>query len=121
MATARPNHALVSSEDVEGTTVYDKAGEKIGEVERLIIDKVSGRVHYAVVSFGGFMGLGHSHYPLPWDALSYDTSLDGFRTNVSEQQVRDAPEFSDDSWKDRNWERNIHTHYQVEPYWGADI
>ena len=61
-----------------------------------MIDKISGRVGYAVISFGGFMGLGHSHYPVPWGALKYDTSLGGFRTNISEQQLKDAPEFSDD-------------------------
>ena len=61
--TQHPNHNLISSEDVEGTDVYDAAGNNIGEVDHLMIDKVSGRVGYAVISFGGFMGLGHSHYP----------------------------------------------------------
>ena len=74
-ATAHPNHQLISSEDVEGTEVYDNAGKNIGEIDHLMIDKVSGRVGYAVISFGGFMGLGHSHYPVPWGALKYDTSL----------------------------------------------
>ncbi len=119
MATAHPNHAWVSSEDVEGTNVYDPSGNKIGEVDHLMIDKLSGRVHYAVISFGGFLSLGHSHYPLPWDALSYDKKLDGFRTNVTEQQLRDSPDYSDDSWQSRDWERNIHDHYQVPPYWGV--
>jgi hypothetical protein len=59
-----------------------------------MIDKTSGRVAYAVISFGGFMGLGHSHYPVPWNALSYDNQLVGFRSNITEQQLRDAPEFS---------------------------
>lgn len=118
MATAHPDHALVSSEDVEGTTVYDRSGNKIGEVDHLMIDKITGRVLYAVVSFGGFLSLGHSHYPLPWEALRYDKQLDGFRTTVSEQQVRDAPEFSDDAWESRDWEQNIHRHYEVRPYWG---
>ena len=97
-ATAHPNHQLISSEDVEGTEVYDNAGKNIGEIDHLMIDKVSGRVGYAVMSFGGFMGLGHSHYPVPWGALKYDTSLGGFRTNITEQQLKDAPQFSDDSW-----------------------
>ena len=63
-----------------------------------MIDKLSGRVIYAVMSFGGFLGLGHSHYPLPWAALKYDTSLGGYRTAITEQQLKDAPEFSDDSF-----------------------
>lgn len=118
MATAHPNHALISSEDVEGTKVFDKTGTKIGDVDHLIIDKISGRVIYVVVSFGGFLSLGHGHYPLPWEAFSYDTVLEGFRTDVSEQQVHDAPEFSDDAWQSRDWERRVYEHYDVPPYWG---
>ena len=116
-ATAHPNHQLISSQDVEGTEVYSPDGENIGEIDHLIIDKASGRVAYAVMSFGGFLGFGHSHYPIPWNALKYDTSLDGFRTNITEQQLRDAPEFGDDSWKDRDWEVRTHRHYGVPEYW----
>lgn len=75
------------------------------------VDKFSGQVRYAVMSFGGFLGLGHSHYPLPWSSLTYDKRR-GYTTNVTEQQLRDAPEFSDDSWKDRDWE----TRMPVQPY-----
>ena len=116
-ATQHPNHQLISSEDVEDTEVYDATGKNIGEVDHLMIDKASGRVAYAVISFGGFLGLGHSHYPVPWGALKYDTSLGGFRTNVTEQQLKDAPEFSDDSWGDRNWETRTHQHYNAQYYW----
>jgi sporulation protein YlmC with PRC-barrel domain len=116
-ATQHPNHQLISSEDVEGTNVYDMKGTKIGEVDHLMIDKVSGRVGYAVMSFGGFMGLGHSHYPVPWGALKYDTSLGGFRTSISEKQLKDAPQFSDDSWGDRDWEARTHKHYAAPTYW----
>ena len=116
-ATQHPNHQLISSEDVEGTEVYDPAGKNIGKVDHLMIDKMSGRVAYAVISFGGFMGLGHSHYPVPWGALKYDTSLGGFRTSINQQQLKDAPEFSDNSWGDRSWETRTHQHYNVPQYW----
>ena len=116
-ATVHPNHQLVSSEDVEGTDVYDMKGKKIGDIDHLMIDKISGRVTYAVMSFGGFLGLGHSHYPVPWGALKYDTKLDGYITGVTEQQLKDAPAFSDDSWSNRNWETQTHQHYKVQPYW----
>ena len=76
-ATVHPNHQLISSEDVEGTNVYGVDGKKIGDIDHLMIEKVSGRVAYAVISFGGFLGLGHSHYPAPWAALKYDTKLEG--------------------------------------------
>ena len=116
-ATAHPNHRCISSEDVQGTEVYGADGKNIGEIDHLIIDKISGRVGYAVMSFGGFLGLGHSHYPIPWGALSYDKSLGGFRTNITEGLLRDAPEFSDDSWQDRDWETRTHRHYGTPGYW----
>jgi len=116
-STAHPNHQLISSEDVEGTNVYDLKGKEIGEIDHLMIDKISGRVTYAVMSFGGFLGLGHSHYPVPWAALKYDTKLNGFVTGITEQQLKDAPAFSDDSWTDRNWETQTYKHYNVTPYW----
>ena len=98
-STVHPNHQLISSEDVEGTNVYDLSGKKIGEIDHLIIDKLSGRVTYAVMSFGGFIGLGHSHYPIPWAALKYDTKLNGYVTGITEKQLKDAPAFSDNSWR----------------------
>ena len=116
-STVHPNHQLISSEDVEGTNVYDIEGNKIGEIDHLMIDKVSGRVNYGVMSFGGFIGLGHSHYPVPWNALKYDIKVNGYVTGISEQQLKDAPAFSDDSWSDRNWEAQTHQHYNVTPYW----
>jgi sporulation protein YlmC with PRC-barrel domain len=116
MDTNHPNHALISSNDVQGTAVYNAQGEDIGSVDHLMIDKKSGRVSFAVLSFGGFMGLGHKHYPLPWEALSYDTSLDGFRTSITEAQLRDAPEFSDDAWSDRDWSQRVYQHYGINPY-----
>jgi hypothetical protein len=116
-ATAHPDHQCISSEDVQGTTVYSPDGKNIGEIDHLIIDKLSGRVAYAVMSFGGFMGLGHNHYPIPWSVLTYDRSLGGFRTNITENQLKDAPEFSDDSWQDRDWEVRTHRHYGAPAYW----
>jgi PRC-barrel domain len=118
-ATAHADRSLISSEDVVGTDVYGVGDEAIGEVDHLLIEKVSGRVAYAVMSFGGFLGLAHSHYPIPWSALKYDTALGGFRTGITESQLKDAPEFSDDSWGDREWETRTHEHYGARPYWGA--
>jgi sporulation protein YlmC with PRC-barrel domain len=116
-STAHPNHQLISSEDVEGTNVYDMKGSKIGDIDHLMIDKISGRVSYAVMSFGGFIGLGHSHYPIPWAALKYDKKLGGYITGITEQQLKDAPAFSDDSWSDRSWEAQTYKHYNATPYW----
>ncbi|MGO8506924.1 PRC-barrel domain-containing protein, partial [Rhizobium leguminosarum] len=71
--------------------VYGAAGKHIGSIERLIIRQLAGRVTYAVLSFGGFLGIGHAHYPLPWDKLTYDTPLDGYRIDLTKEQIDGAP------------------------------
>jgi len=97
----RETGSLIGSDKVEGTTVYGADDSKIGTIERVMIDKVSGQVNYAVLSFGGFLGIGDDHYPLHWQSLKYDTNLGGYRTNVTEQQLRGAPKYgSDNNW---NW------------------
>ena len=117
MLRAHPDHGLISTEQVEGANVFNLQGEKVGEIDHLMIDKKTGHVTYAVMSFGGFLGLGHNHHPIPWGALSYDTNLDGFRTGVNEKQLKDAPEFTDDAWGDREWETRLHDHYGAPYYW----
>ena len=74
---------LIGSDKVEGTAVYGANSEKIGSIERVMIDKPSGRVSYAVLAFGGFLGVGHDHYPLPWQSLKYNTQLGGYQTMVT--------------------------------------
>jgi hypothetical protein len=78
---------------VEGTTLYDPQGNNIGSIKRIMIDKISGKVAYAVMSFGGFLGMGTEEHAIPWNTLTYDTSLEGFRTDITEQQLRGAPAF----------------------------
>jgi PRC-barrel domain len=119
MATARQPHNLISSDDVHGTAVYGADGERIGEIDELVIEKISGRVAYAVMDFGGFLGIGESQHPLPWSALNYDTSLGGYRTSVTRDQLENAPEYSDDSWQNRDWETRTHRHYNAPPYWNS--
>jgi hypothetical protein len=63
------------------------------------------------------LGLGHSHYPIPWGALKYDTNLGGYVTGITERQLKDSPAFSDDSYSDRNWETAVHQHYGTPFYW----
>src|SRR5437763_1380919 len=94
-ARTRPRHtdrtcetvSLIGSDKVEGTAVYGADGNKIGSVQRVMIDKISGKVAYAVVSFGGFLGMGEDYFPMPWSQLKYDTSLDGYRVNITEAQL----------------------------------
>lgn len=119
MATSRPqtNHNLISSNAVEGTEVYDVRGTNIGSIDHLMIDKMSGRVTYAVMSFGGLLGIGDSHYPIPWSALKYDTNVNGYVTGITEQQLSNAPDYNDESWSNRDWEMQTHQNYNARPYW----
>jgi sporulation protein YlmC with PRC-barrel domain len=118
----RTGKPLIESDRVEGTTVYDPRGNNIGSIERLMIDKLSGRVVYAVLSFGGFLGIGEEEYAVPWAKLTYDTSLGGYRTDITEDQLKRSPAFSRDSeydWSDRKQEQELHDHYRTPYYWGA--
>lgn len=114
MATeARETAGLIGSDKVEGTNVYDAKGEKIGSIERVMIEKRSGQVAYAVLSFGGFLGIGADYYPIPWDSLKYDTSLGGYRTTITEQQLQRAPKYTGTNWDwdDRERGRRVSEYY----------
>ncbi len=69
--------SIISSSKVDGTNVYNPAGEKLGSIESLMIDKISGQVRYAIMEFGGFLGMGTDRYPLPWTTLKYDVTQQG--------------------------------------------
>ena len=84
---------LIASDKVEGTEVYRSTGDHIGEIERVMIEKRSGKVAYAVMSFGGFLGMGEDFYPLPWSLLTYNERLGGYEVNISEEQLKGAPKF----------------------------
>jgi len=121
-SSERTGKPLIESDRVEGTTVYDPSGSNIGSIKRLMIDKLSGKVAYSVMSFGGFLGLGEQEHVVPWNKLTYDPSLGGFRTDITEQQLKGAPSFyrgKDYDWTDRNRERELHDYYRSVPYWGA--
>src|SRR4051812_50093184 len=98
---AKEQGNLIGSDKVEGTAVYGADRTKIGSIDRVMIDKLSGKVSYAVLSFGGFLGIGDDHYPLPWQSLKYDTNLGGDVTGGTESQLQNAPELSNDN--SRNW------------------
>jgi sporulation protein YlmC with PRC-barrel domain len=105
---------LIDSSHVEGTKVFDPSGKDIGSIKRLVIEKVGGRVVYAVASFGGFLGLGGNEYTVPWRKLTYDTNLGGFRTDITEQQLKGAPAFgSDQDWRDPDRERAFNAYWQI--------
>jgi hypothetical protein len=113
---------LIESDRVEGTAVYNPSGNKIGSIKRLMIEKIGGKVAYAVMSFGGFLGMGEDEHTIPWNKLDYDTSLGGYRTDITEEQLRGAPAFSRDrnyDWLDRQREQDLHDYYRAPYYWGV--
>ena len=121
-SAARTGKPLIESDRVEGTYLYDPQGNEIGSIKRLTIDKLSGRVVYAVMTFGGFLGIGAEEHSVPWGKLTYDTSLGGYRTDITKNELQGAPAFSRDpayDWSDRSREQELHDHYRVPSYWGA--
>jgi PRC-barrel domain protein len=117
----RETMTLIGSDKVEGTAVYGADSEKIGEIERVMIDKISGKVAYAVLSFGGFLGIGEDYYPVPWATLKYDTKLGGYVTGLTKAQLDKAPKYSESTgwnWNREN-DRRVYDYYRVSPYWAA--
>jgi hypothetical protein len=80
--------SLIGSDKVQGTAVYGADGEKIGSIERVMIEKINGKVSYAVLSFGGFLGIGDDYYPLPWPSLKYNVDLGGYQTMVPIEKLK---------------------------------
>src|SRR5262250_214803 len=120
--STRETYSLIGSDKVEGTAVYRSNGEKVGRIERVMIDKINGKVAYAVMSFGGFMGIGEDYYPLPWSLLTYNPQLEGYEVNISEQQLKGAPKYSKHEtwdWNDQTRGRKVYDYYGVTPYWGV--
>jgi sporulation protein YlmC with PRC-barrel domain len=87
---------LIASNKVEGTAVYNREGEHLGSVYNFMVDKVTGQVAYAVLSFGGFLGLGDSYHPLPWKALRYDTKLGGYVVDLDKDVLAGGPTYRSD-------------------------
>lgn len=113
--------SLIASDRVEGTSVRGEDGEDVGTIERLMIDKATGRVAYAVLSFGGILGIKEGYRALPWDALRYDPEADAYRAATTEAELRGAPDLDGDGRAvpdDRNWEETLHAYYRARPYWG---
>jgi hypothetical protein len=115
----RETASLIGSDKVEGTPVYRSDGQKVGTIDRIMVDKISGKVAYAVMSFGGFLGIGEDYYPLPWSLLTYNPRLEGYEVNVSEQQLKGAPKFSQYEnwdWSDRARGQRVYDYYGAMPY-----
>ncbi len=107
--------SMIASDKVEGTSVYNMRDEKLGSIETLMIDKRSGQVRYAVMSFGGFLGMGEHYHPLPWQVLTYDTGRDGYVVDLDKDRLEKAPHYigrESSRWEDPRW------HHTVDDFFG---
>jgi hypothetical protein len=114
-------HSLIPSDRVEGTPVRRPDGERLGTIQRVMIDKISGQVAYAVLSFGGILGLGQKHLPIPWTRLHYNRLAEAYELDLSDDELSRAPAYEADKgfdWGDRSQEIVIHNYYRKQPYWG---
>jgi len=112
--------SLIASDKVRGTKIYNRRHEHVGEVEDIMIDKLSGVVAYAVVGFGGFLGLGETRRAVPWSVLHYDTTDDGYVADVDDAVLKNAPNeipAGDAYYRDVDWNSRIYSHFGVPPYW----
>ncbi|HEX2552593.1 MAG TPA: PRC-barrel domain-containing protein [Microvirga sp.] len=107
-------HPLIESHRVEGTRVYDRDGQHVGTIDHLVIEKASGRVVYAVASFGGFLGLGERLHTIPWEKLDYDPKLHAFRVDVTEAELQDAPSLPHNA--DREQEDLLRAYWALGPH-----
>ncbi|WP_340643790.1 PRC-barrel domain-containing protein [Phenylobacterium sp.] len=116
-------HPLIPAQRVNGAEVYNQAKEKIGKIEDIAIDKRTGKVAYAILSFGGFLGMGDKHQPLPWSVLDYDTDVGGYVVDITQEFLTLAPKLDVSElsgWDDTMNRDAFHTYYTplgAKPYW----
>jgi sporulation protein YlmC with PRC-barrel domain len=120
---ARNVRRVLSAGTLAGDRVRNSAGDDLGKIEELMIDVPTGRVAYAVLSFGGFLGMGNKLFAIPWEALTLDEVEHEFILNVDKQTLEAAPGFDKDKWPDMadpNFGSQIYSHYGYTPYWDEE-
>lgn len=124
MTARNPTHPLIPADRVNGTDVVNKAGEKLGKIEDVAIEKVSGEVAYAILSFGGLLGIGAKYHPVPWKLLKYDTDKAAYVIPLEKADLETAPMIDEkelSGWNDglsRDAIYNYYSSYGIGPYWG---
>jgi sporulation protein YlmC with PRC-barrel domain len=114
-----PGPEMMGAETLVGNDVYNHKGEDLGDIKEIMLDMRNGNVAYAVLSFGGFLGMGEKLFAVPWNALTLDTTNKRFVLNVERERLKDAPGFDKHQWPDmadQSWVRQIHSYYGTTPY-----
>jgi sporulation protein YlmC with PRC-barrel domain len=114
-----PGPRLMGAETLVGNDVFNRKGEDLGDIKEIMLDMASGNVHYAVLSYGGFLGMADKLFAVPWNALRLDTENKRFELNVEKDRLESAPGFDKDAWPDmadKSWVDEIHSYYGTKPY-----
>lgn len=115
---SHPGHAWINATGITGTPVCNPDGEKLGKIEDLVLTRAEGRAAYAILSFGGFLGMGERHYPLPWSMLSYDRERGAYIVSLTREDLDNAPSYGIDeppNWSDPAWGTRVSDHYSQPP------
>jgi sporulation protein YlmC with PRC-barrel domain len=121
MSSSEPG--VVAADTLEGDRVVDRSNEELGTIQDIMVDVQRGCVAYAVMSCGGFLGVGDKLFPIPWNALTLDSERKCFVLDADRERFQDAPGFDKDRWPsmaDSSWASQVHDYYGVRPYW-SDI
>lgn len=116
-----PGPELMGANTLVGNDVYNKKDENLGDIKEIMLNIRTGRVSYAVLSFGGFLGMGEKLFAVPWEALTLDTVNKRFVLDVEKNRLENAPGFDKDRWPnmaDQSWAESIHAYYGTKPYSG---
>ena len=115
-----PGPYVMAADTLEGNKVVNADGDNLGDIEHIMLDVPSGRVAYAVLSFGGFLGMGDKLFAIPWHALILDADNKCFVLDIPKERLEQAPGFNKDRWPsmaDQRWAADVHRFYNIEPYW----
>ena len=112
-----PGPALMGADTLLGDEVYNHNDEELGDIKEIMLDMRTGQIAYAVMTFGGFLGLGEGHHPVPWKKLRYDVNLGGFVTDITHEQLTGAPSWSETWVDDPTYRERSYSYYGVSPYW----
>ena len=119
-----PGPEVMSADTLVGDSVVNAEGEDLGDIKAIMLDVTTGRIAYAVLSFGGFLGMGDKLFAVPWSALTLDTDEKRFILDVPKDRLENAPGFDKDHWPsmaDASWASDVHAHYNARPYWDDDL
>jgi len=109
---------LIAADKVEGASVFNPAGEKLGSIDHVMLDKVTGQAVYAIMAFGGFLGIGEQYWPVPWSQLKYDNDQGGYVVNLDKRQLEGAPSYEGANfiWTPE-YGRTVDKYYGTRSYW----